>query len=120
MQEQAAEQVGHMRVVKKLSPTNRGAIKLHEQFKQALICVRHRVDAKAKTRFTTVELLVASAVIKTGSEKMVAVKIDWKEQSLREIVKQAGAKWDGKERVWRMPRRLAGILRLVDRVEKKS
>jgi hypothetical protein len=120
MQDQATEQVGHMRVVKKLSPTNRGAIKLHEQFGEALICVRHRVDAKAKIRFTTVELLVARAAIKTRSEKLVEVKIDWEEHSLREIVKQAGAKWDGKARVWRMPRRLAGILRLVDRVEKKS
>ena len=119
MQDDATEQVGHMRVVKKLAPTNRGAIRLSEQFGKSLICVRHRVDAKAKIRFTTVELLVGKAPIKARSERLVEVKIDWNEQSLREIVKQAGAKWDGKGRVWRMPRRLAGILRLTDRLDKR-
>jgi len=119
MQDDAPEIVGHMRVVKKLAPANRGAIKLREQFGETLICVRHRVDAKAKTRFTTVELLVGQAPIKVRSEQLVEVKINWEEQSLREIVKQAGAKWDGKARVWRMPRRLAGILRLTKRVEKQ-
>jgi len=36
---------------------------------------------------------------------------------LRKIVKEAGAKWDGKEKVWLMPRRMAGILRLTDRIK---
>ena len=60
MQDEAVEQIGHMRVVKMLAPTSRGAIKLHEQFGKTLICVRHRVDAKAKIRFTTVELLIGT------------------------------------------------------------
>ena len=119
MQADEEENVGQMRVVKKLAPTNRGAIRLGEQFGKTLICVRHRVDAKAKFRFTTVELLVSRAPIKVRNERMVEVKIDWDEQSLREIVKEAGAKWDGKARVWRMPRRLAGILRLTDRLGKR-
>jgi hypothetical protein len=119
MKDEATEQIGHMRVVKKLAPTSRGAIKLRDQFGQTLICVRHRVDAKARVRFTTVELLVASAAIKTRSEQLVEVKIEWEELSLREIAKQAGAKWDGKARVWRMPRRLAGILRLTDRLDRR-
>ena len=119
MQVDETEKVGHMRVVKKLAPTNRGAIRLREQFGETLICVRHRVDAKAKFRFPTVELLVNRAPIKVRSERMVEVKIDWDEQSLREIVKEAGAKWDGKDRVWRMPSRLAGILRLTDRLDKR-
>ena len=119
MQVAETEKVGHFRVVKKLAPTNRGAIKLREQFGETLICVRHRVDAKAKFRFTTVELLVSRAPIKVRSERMVEVKINWDEQSLREIVKEAGAKWDGSNRVWRMPRRLAGILRLTDRLDKR-
>lgn len=97
MQEETVEQIGRMRVVKKLAPTNRGAIRLQEQFGQTLICVRHRVDAAAKTRFTTVELLVGSAAIKTRSEKLFEVKIDWEEQSLRDIVKQAGASGTAKQ-----------------------
>ena len=50
MKDDATEQIGHMRVVKKLPPTSRGAIRLGEQFGKTLICVRHRVDAKARIR----------------------------------------------------------------------
>ena len=116
MEIESAEIVGQLRVVKKLAPTSRGAIKLAEQFGKTLVCVRHRVDAKAKFRFTTVELLVSRAPIKVRSQKYVEVQIDWNEQSLRQVVKAAGARWDANAKVWRMPRRLAGILRLTDRV----
>jgi hypothetical protein len=116
MPDQSAERVGRMRVVKKLDPSSRGAIKLSNRFGKTLVCVRHRVDASAQTRFTTVELLVDEAPIKTRPGQMVEVKISWQEQSLRDAVKAAGAKWDPAARVWRMPRRLAGILRLQDRL----
>ena len=115
--DKSIENVGRMRVVKKLDPSSRGAIKLADQFGETLLCVRHRVDGDAKHRFTTVELLVARTPIKVKSQKYVSVQIDWSEQALRQMVKDAGAKWDGKERVWRMPRRLAGILRLTGRIK---
>ena len=115
--DKSIENVGRMRVVKKLDPSSRGAIKLAEQFGKTLLCVRHRVDEDAKHRFTTVELLVGQAPIKVKSQKHVSVEIDWSEQALRQMVKDAGAKWDGKDRVWRMPRRLAGILRLTGRIK---
>ena len=114
--DESIENIGRMRVVKKLAPTSRGAIRLAERFGKTLLCVRHRVDAKTKVRFTTVELLVGRAPIKVRSQKYVDVQIDWNEQSLREVVKAAGARWDGNAKVWRMPRRLAGILRLTDRI----
>jgi hypothetical protein len=114
--DEMAENLGRMRVVKKLDPASRGAIKLAEQFGTTLVCVRHRIDAQAKLRFTTVELLVGQAPIKVRSQKYVGVKVDWNEQSLRDVLKEAGAKWDPGAKVWRMPRRLVGILRLTDRI----
>jgi hypothetical protein len=117
MSNDGMEDVGRMRVMKKLSPSSRGAIKLAEQFGNTLLCVRHRVDAETKLRFTTVELLVGKVPIKVRSQKYVSVQIDWSEDALRRIVKDAGGKWDGKEKVWRMPRRMAGILRLTDRIK---
>ena len=116
--DESIENVGQMRVVKKLAPTSRGAIKLAAQFGETLLCVRHRVDTKAKFRFTTVELLVGRAPIKVKSQKYVDVQVDWNELSLQQVVKAAGARWDGKAKVWRMPRRLVGILRLTDRIAK--
>jgi hypothetical protein len=109
--------VGRMRVVKKLPPSSNGAIKLAEQFGKTLLCVRHRVDPEAKIRFTTVELLVAQAPIKVKTQRLVSVQLDWKDNALRKIVMDAGAKRDGKNKLWRMPRRLASILRLTDRIK---
>lgn len=108
--------IGLMRVIKKLSPSSRGAIKLHEQFGDALLCVRHRVDAAAKIRYTTVELLVARAPIKPRSHKLVGVRIAVQERSLQHVIKAAGGVWDGREQVWKVPQRLVSILRLTDRL----
>lgn len=117
MQTEQGDKVGRMRVIKKLAPSSRGALKLAQQFGATLVCVRHRVDAKARFRFTTIELLVGQVPIKVKSQEFVSVHIDWTEQSLRQLVKDAGAKWDSTNKVWRMPKRLAGILRLAHRVE---
>lgn len=116
MKQQTAAEIGRLRVVKKLAPTSRGAIRLAERYGDTLMCVRHRVDAKARYRYTSVELLVACEAIKPRSQKMVDVQINWSEHSLRELVRAAGARWDPIERVWRMPKRLAGILRLTNRL----
>jgi len=113
---ESVENIGRMRVIKKLDPSSRGAIKLAAQFGNSLLCVRHRVDENGKFRFTTVELLVGQAAIVVRSQKYVSVRLDWSEQALRQVVKKAGGRWDAKERVWRLPRRLASILRLTDRI----
>lgn len=108
--------LGRLRIVKKLLPSNRGAITLAEQFGETLVCVRHRVDAAASCRYTTVELVVSKTEIKPKHEDLVAVRIAWGELHLARIVKAAGAEWDPKAKVWRMPRRLVGALGLTDRL----
>lgn len=116
MDDMRTESVGRLRVIKKLAPRDRGAIKLAERFGAALVCVRHRVDVNAKVRFTTVELVVARDAIKVRVERWVGVRVHWNETALQEMVRVAGAKWDGRAKVWRMPRRLASILRLTHRI----
>jgi hypothetical protein len=115
--ELTAEQVSRLRIIKKLNRRSRGAIRLAEQFGSALVCVRYRVDDQAKVRFTTVELLVGRTRIHPKNEGLVAVRVKWEEHTLREVISRAGARWDSIAKVWRMPRRLAGILRLTDRIE---
>lgn len=108
-----------LRVVKKLPISSKGAIKLAQQFGEPLVCVRHRVDAKGSFRYTTVELLVDKAPIRPRVETMVSVRIDPGEATLQQIVRAAGAKWDWPTRLWRMPKRLTGILRLTQRIVTK-
>ena len=105
-----------LRVTKKLSPKSRGAIKLTRQFGTSLVCVRHRVDVRGEFRYTTVELLVDKAPMQPRVETQVAIRIGPTEYPLQTVVRAAGAAWDSKARVWRMPKRLAGILRLTNRI----
>lgn len=110
------ELVSKLRVTKKLAASNRGAIKLSQQFGETLVCVRHRVDAEARYRYTTVELLVDKAEMQARQPQMVNIKVDPKEYGLRTVVRAAGAVWDYRLGLWRMPKRVATILRLTRRI----
>ena len=104
------------RVVKTLAPTDRGAIALARHYGEALVCVRHRTDAKGKFRHTTVELLIETTPIQARSVKIVHVRTEPHERTLNAVIKTAGGTWDSKARLWRLPRRVAGILSLRDRI----
>jgi hypothetical protein len=104
------------RVVKTLAPTDRGAIELAHRYGAALVCVRHRTDAKGKVRHTTVELVVDSSPIRPRAVKLVLVKLEPHERALQSVVKAAGGVWDAKARLWRLPSRVVSILNLRDRV----
>jgi hypothetical protein len=105
-----------LRVTKKLATTNRGAIKLAQQFGDALVCVRHRTDSEARFRYTTVELLVDKAEMQPRQSKMVNIRVNPKEYGLRTVVRAAGAVWDSKVGLWRIPKRVATVLRLTGRI----
>ena len=47
---QSGSAITRLRIAKKLAPSDRGAITLRKQFGTGLVCVRHRVDPKAKLR----------------------------------------------------------------------
>ncbi|MBX3628179.1 MAG: hypothetical protein KF892_24425 [Rhizobacter sp.] len=106
----------NLRVVKTLSPSSRGAKTLAERHGNALICVRHRTDPAGKFRFITVELLVDRRPIKPRTDKVVSIRIGPYERSLQSLVRAAGALWDPEKKLWRMPKRVAGILNLRDRI----
>jgi hypothetical protein len=100
------------RVVKTLSPTDRGAIGLAQHYGDALVCVRHRTDAKGKVRHTTVELLIQSTPIQPRTTQMVLVKVPSHQQPLHAVIQAAGGHWDSKRHLWRLPSRVASILNL--------
>jgi hypothetical protein len=108
-----------LRVAKTLAPSDRGAKGLAERYGRTLVCVRHRVDAEGKYRFITVEILVDRKPIKPRSDKIVSVRIGFHERSLQSLVRTAGAMWDTEKKLWRMPKRVAGLLNLRDRIVEK-
>lgn len=104
------------RVIKTLAPGDRGAVELARHYGDALVCVRHRTDAKGKIRHTTVELVVQRTPIRARSAKMVFIQVEPHERSLHSVLKAAGGLWDGKQRLWRLPSRIASILNLRNRI----
>jgi hypothetical protein len=105
-----------LRVTKKLATTNRGAIKLAQQFGDALVCVRHRTDSEAKFRYTTIELLVDKVEMQPRQSKMVHIRIHPHEYGLRTVVRAAGAVCDRRSGLWHIPKRVATVLRLTGRI----
>lgn len=106
-------------MTKKLAPESRGALKLARQFGEALVCVRHRTDDRGEYRYTTVELLVEKAPIRPRTDRIVAIRTSPAERSLHTVLRAAGGSWDYKARLWLIPRRVAGILKLVNRIVEK-
>ena len=93
------------RVRLSLKPGQPGTKSLLAEYGERLVCVRYRYDERRRRRFKTVELIVESAEWRPGGgrvarEKLVSLRVDWRELELRRRVKAAGAVWDSRNRVW--------------------
>jgi hypothetical protein len=105
-------------VVKRLSASQPGALKLARRFGDALVCVRHRHDPLGRYRYTTVELVVDEAPVarQPKFDAMVMVRLAFDETELRQLVRARGALWHAKRRLWCMQRSTAKELRLLTRI----
>jgi hypothetical protein len=105
-------------VVKRLSPTQAGALKLARRYGDALVCVRYRHDAPGQHRYTTVELVVDEAPVESRArlDETVMIHLAFDDARRRQLVIAHGAIWDVSLRLWRMPRRIAKKLRLIGRI----
>jgi len=108
-----------LRVAKKLSPVQPGALKLARKYGDSLVCVRYRLDADGTSRYTTVELIVDRVEVRRRPDRIVGVRIGYEEGSLQSAVKASGAKWDRPAKLWRLPYRVAVGLGLGERIVEK-
>jgi hypothetical protein len=110
------------RVVKRIDPTQPGALKLARQFGERLVCVRYRHDLAHTYRYTTVELIVDEGLLqarpagKRPTIQLVAVRIPLTERELCQIVRAHGAVWDSKAKLWYLHRTTATALGLQGRI----
>ena len=109
-------------VVKRLRPSQPGAKKLAIRYGEALVCVRYRHDPTGTLRYTTVELIVDQAPVayRVSPEEVVLVHIDFDNAELQQQARARGARWDSRQRLWRMTLRLARALRLVGKIVKRE
>jgi hypothetical protein len=111
--------ITNFRVVKKLAPSRPGAVKLSQRYGESLVCVRHRIDPTGKFRITTVELVVDSSPIQASPHEQVTLANESTDRSMRATLMEAGATWDSKGKVWRMPMKVARALNLQKLVTQK-
>lgn len=111
--------ITNFRVVKKLSPSRPGAIKLAQRYGESLVCVRHRIDPSGQSRITTVELVVDTTPIQINPNDVVALNNEMTDRAMRSALLNSGATWDAKGKVWLMPMKVARALRLQNSVTKK-
>ena len=105
-------------VTKKMAPGQPGTKRWATQHGDKLLCVRYRQDPQRGERIVTVALEVDRAPLRPRQHDTdeVAVPIGWQETALRIQAREAGARWDSRQRVWHMSRAQARLLRLVDRI----
>jgi len=105
-------------VVKRLRPSQPGALKLTRRYGEALVCVRYRHNADGTHRYTTVELVVEDAPVASRAhlDAIVLVRLAFTDATRRHRALAHGAKWDVERQLWQMPRRTAKKLRLAKRI----
>lgn len=98
------EDLAGWRVAKKIKPSERGAIKIARMHGGELLCVRYRENPDGTERLTTVELVIERTVIQKRDDPIVSFKIKQDELELRRKAMAKGAKYDGKNYLWKLPR----------------
>jgi len=96
------------RVAKKIKPSQRGARKLTCSYCAGLLCIRHRENTDGAERLTTAELVVERAVIQKRNDPIVSFKIRQEEREQRRLAMLRGARYDGRNYLWRLRR--SGVL----------
>ena len=83
-----------LRVSKKISLKQPGALKLVRKYGDALICVRYRVNAGPLHRYTTVNVVMDRVLIVKWVNCMVGLQVLCKQTALQSAVRANGATWD--------------------------
>jgi hypothetical protein len=99
-----------------MRPGDRGTAKLVRDWGERLVTVRYRYTDSPPTRFTTIELVVASASWAPTASRSVLVEVRSWEGDLREKIRAAGGRFVLKAMRWRIRYDKAIALGLKDRV----
>ena len=113
-----------MRVIKTLNAGRPGTKFYEKQYGKNLLCVRHRHDENRDELLTTVEIIVQRRLPKGKYDVYsnqdhgtpVEVKIAFNETELRQLVKEAGARWNNDNKTWQLPYSEAIKLGLINRI----
>jgi hypothetical protein len=91
------------RVVKKVTPPQKGSQQWARRYGAALVCVRYREDASRATRYTTVELVVDVRQLPLRPHTLILVSIAPEDETTRRKAIELGAKWKRRDKAWLIP-----------------
>lgn len=101
-----------------LKPGQKGTKRLTEQYGDALVCVRYRVDAQRGVTLKTVELVADERPCRSGRKRqdgeLVSVAVAYGEAALRNRLKSLGGRWRPAEKLWQIP---YGAIRGMEELE---
>lgn len=97
-----------MRANKKILPGQPGTKKLLDKYGEKLVCVRYRYDDVRHKRIKTVELIEEEVswnknYKKIPKNKIVKIRINWREVHLYKAVKSLGGRWNDIKKLWELP-----------------
>jgi hypothetical protein len=105
-------------------PGQNGTKELQRKYGDKLVCVRYRYDQLRQKRVKTIELIVDEKdwIPKEfiASDKKVQLRIDYKEEELRNKVKTAGGYWDPETKAWQLTYKKAMELGLKNRIQQEE
>ncbi len=109
------------RIQRTLLPQQNGTKKFTAQYGDRLVCVRYRYDTEQQRKITTVEVIVDERPWvpdpqRVHPNKRLSLTVGYNEVAVRNTVKAAGGKWDGRQKVWRLAYKQVVALGLMDRV----
>ena len=105
-----------------LQPGRPGTKKLLAEYGSKLVCVRYRYDDERQTRCKTIELVIDEIPwppprpSSLRSTDLVAIRLDFHEQTLRNAIKGRGGQWNPQTKTWTLSYAAALALRLTDRI----
>jgi len=113
--------VMQMKTLRILKPGQPGTKKLLHKYGESLVCVRYRLDPKAKRRMTTVELIIAEGAqpakqTRIPMNKKVRLRVAYGEIDVGRKVKAAGGKWNRQLKVWELAYKQTLQLGLTERI----
>ncbi len=98
-----------------------GTQKYVREFGNKLLCIRHKYDRARGQKYITAEIIV-EATQWTPNEcniphnKLMDLNVEYKEINLRLLIRNAGGKWNPKEKVWQLAYSEVKALGLEDRI----
>lgn len=116
-----------MNVIRTIQPSSNGAKRFLREWGDKLVAVRYREDTEEGAIYTTIEIIVDKRerppkdvsykrAFAIRRNQIVAIKIQFNEQELRQKLKHYNARWSKKEKLWLTSYNNCVAMGLIDRI----